>query len=77
MGRVFNLPSSQVTNLCHQTSQKEAFYLEWVGITESRLRNLQRWANLRVFTTAQYAQDDELLKLIARHRPLLERLIQN
>ncbi len=58
-------------------SQKEAFHLEWVGITESRLGDLQRWADLRVLTTAQYARYEELLKLIARHRPLVERLLQN
>ncbi len=58
-------------------SQKEAFHLEWVGITESRLGDLQRWAGLKEFTTAQYARYEELLKLVARHRPLVDRLLQN
>ncbi len=59
------------------TSQKEALYLEWVGITESRFGDVQRWAEMKEFTTAQYARYEEVLKLVARHHPLVDRVHQS
>ena len=54
---------------------QEVFHLEWVGITESRLTLLEQWAEQDLFTPAQRARYDELLQLVARCRPLLDRLL--
>ena len=54
--------------------QKEVFHLEWVGITESRLTLLEQWAEQDLLTPAQRARYDELLRLVARCRPLLDNL---
>jgi hypothetical protein len=54
---------------------REVFQLEWVGITESRLATLGQWAEQDLLTPAQRARYDELLQLVARCRPLLDRLL--
>ena len=53
---------------------REVFQLEWVGITESRLTLLEQWAEQDLLTPAQRARYDELLRLVARCRPLLDNL---
>ena len=52
---------------------QEVFHLEWVGITESRLHQLREWAAQGPLTPAQRARYGELLRLVARHRPILAR----
>ncbi len=54
---------------------REVFQLEWVGITESRLTMLGQWAEQGLLTPAQRARYDELLRLVARCRPLLDDLL--
>lgn len=56
-------------------TEQEMFHLEWVGITESRLAELRRWAAQGVLTPAQRERYDELLRLVERHRPILARLL--
>lgn len=58
-------------------TQREAFHLEWVGITESRLTALQRWAEQGLLTDTQCARYEELQQRIARYRPLIERLLRD
>ena len=60
-----------------EASEKEVFHLEWVGITQSRLGQLQRWAEQGCLTPAQQARYEELLQLIERHRPTLEWLLEH
>jgi hypothetical protein len=55
--------------------EQEVFHLEWLGITESRLTTLGHWAEQGLLTPAQRARYDELLELVACHRPLLEQLL--
>ncbi len=50
------------------------FVVEW-PIREDHLYQLQEWAAQGLFTPEQQARYDELLQLIARHRPLLDRLL--
>lgn len=57
-------------------TQREVFHLEWVGITESRLTELQHGPNKGCSPTRS-AQYEGLLELIARYRPLLDRLLQD
>ncbi len=57
-------------------TQKEVFHLEWVGITESRLAELQRWAEQSRFTPTQRGRYEQLLKLVAQHRPTLQALLR-
>ncbi len=54
---------------------REVFQLEWLGITESRLTLLEQWAEQDLLTLAQRARYDELLRLVARCRPLLDHLL--
>ena len=54
---------------------REVFQLEWVGITESRLVLLEQWAEQDLLTPAQRARYEELLRLVARCRPLLDDLL--
>ncbi|MBA2447415.1 MAG: hypothetical protein H0V51_05250 [Chloroflexi bacterium] len=54
---------------------KEVFHLEWVGITESRLEQLQRWAEQGLLTPTQRDHYDELQQLVAQHRPAAEALL--
>jgi len=58
-------------------TQREVLHLEWVGITESRLTELQRLAEQGLLTDSQRAQYEGSLELIARYRPLLDRLLQD
>ena len=50
------------------------FVVEW-PIREDRLHQLREWAAQGLFTPEQQARYDELLQLIACHRPLLDRLL--
>jgi hypothetical protein len=50
---------------------REVFQLEWEGITESRLKDLQRWAEEGCLTPHQQARYQELLELVTKNRPLL------
>ena len=50
------------------------FVVEW-PIREDRLHQLHEWASRGLFTPEQQARFDELLQLIACHRPLLDRLL--
>ena len=50
------------------------FVAEW-PIREDHFYQLQQWAAQGMFTPEQQARYDELLQLIARHRPLLDRLL--
>lgn len=52
------------------------FVVEW-PIREDRLGQLRRWAEQGVLTPSQWAQYERLLKLVAKHRPALERLLQD
>ena len=52
------------------------FVLEW-PLREERLRDLRRWAEIDWFTPEQRRCYDELLDLIARHRPILARLLRD
>ncbi len=53
---------------------RETVYLEWQGITESRLAELRKWAERDLLTPAQRARYAALLALVARQRPVLEAL---
>jgi hypothetical protein len=50
------------------------FVIEW-PIREDRLQQLQRWAAEGQLSPAQRVRYEELLRLIARQRPTLERLL--
>lgn len=53
----------------------EVFQVEWSGITESRLAQLQRWAEQEMLTPPQRRRYDEPVRLVARHRPLVQTLL--
>ena len=55
-------------------ADKEAFQLEWTGITESRLHDLETWAGSGNLTPSQNARYAKLRALIADQRPALDRL---
>ena len=50
------------------------FAIDW-GVPEDRLHQLQQWCAAGLFTPAQRARYDQLLELVARHRPVLEELL--
>ncbi len=50
------------------------FVVEW-PIREDHFHQLQEWVAQGLLTPQQQARYDELLQLIARHRPLLDRLL--
>jgi hypothetical protein len=54
---------------------KEVFHLEWTGITESRLKELAQWAEQGALTSAQSVRYQELIELVEKNRPTLERLL--
>jgi hypothetical protein len=54
---------------------KEVFHLDWVGITESRLHQLEQWFHEGHFTTRQRARYHDLLQLITRYRPTIDHLL--
>ena len=51
-----------------------SFVVDW-PIREDRLGMLQHWAEQGLLTAAQRARYDELQRLVARYRPLLEQLL--
>jgi hypothetical protein len=51
-----------------------SFALDW-PIREDRLHQLGLWAAQGLLTPAQRARYDDLLALVAAHRPTLERLL--
>jgi hypothetical protein len=53
---------------------KEAFQLEWAGITEGRLRDLETLAASGILSSVQRARYAELQALVAEQRPVLARL---
>jgi len=52
--------------------EREMFHLEWIGVTESRLRELDRFLKQGIFTSSQRAHYEELSRLITQMRPILE-----
>ncbi len=56
-------------------AEREVFHLEWVGITESRLRDLQEWVDQGHLSDAQLSRFREIMVLVAQHRPTIERLL--
>src|SRR5947209_8203567 len=58
-------------------SQKEVFHLEWGGITESRLQQLERWVEEEGLTSGQRLRYAQLRRLIAEYRPLVESLLNS
>lgn len=52
--------------------EREVFHLEWTGVTESRLRELDRFLKQGIFTSPQRARYEELSRLITQMRPILE-----
>jgi hypothetical protein len=57
------------------SSEREIFHLEWVGITESRLQQLEQWSREGRLSKLQRARYHELLQLVTRNRPALEHLL--
>jgi hypothetical protein len=51
-----------------------SFAVDW-PIREDRLGHLRRWADQGRLTPAQRRRFDDLLALVERHRPMLERLL--
>lgn len=54
--------------------EQEMFRLEWQGVTESRLRELERWRRQTTFAPAHQSRYEELIRLVARVRPTLDAL---
>ncbi len=54
--------------------EQEMFHLEWIGVTESRLRELERWRTQSTFSVGQQSRCEELTRLVARVRPVLNSL---
>ena len=54
---------------------KEVFHLEWMGITESRLRELERWAAQGLLNPSQCRRYEELRRLIEQYRPVAENML--
>ncbi|HEX5505658.1 MAG TPA: hypothetical protein VFW96_23775 [Thermomicrobiales bacterium] len=50
------------------------FAFDW-DVPEDRLGQLKRWAAQGLFTPAQRARYDELLRLVERNRPILNALL--
>ena len=55
-------------------NSKLTFVIDW-GVPEDRLGQLRQWAEKDLLTPAQRARYEELLWLVAQHRPVLERLL--
>ena len=51
------------------------FVVEW-PLREDQLRQLDAWAEQCLLTPAQRARYEDLLALVAAHRPTLDRLLQ-
>ncbi len=56
--------------------EKEVFHLEWMDITEYRLSELQRWAKQGMLTPEQRVRYDDLTKLVAQHRPVVDAMLR-
>lgn len=56
-------------------AQRETFHLEWVGITEARLRELCRLADAGRLTPMQLERYAALTELIGQRREMLARLL--
>jgi hypothetical protein len=56
---------------------KEVFQIEWSGITEYRLTELQRWAKEGLLTPEQSTRYNELARLIDERRPVLQALLND
>lgn len=53
-----------------------AYVIDW-GVPEDRLHQLRQFAEQSLLTEAQYARFRALLDLVARHRPTLQRMLQD
>ena len=53
---------------------KFSFVMDW-PIREDRLHQLKEWAEQGLLTPAQRARYDDLLKLVAEHRPTMDKLL--
>jgi len=51
-----------------------SFVLDW-GVPADRLEQVQRWAEQGLLTPAQRSRYDQLLKIVARNRSLLDRML--
>ena len=51
------------------------YELNW-AVPEDRLHNLRQWANQGLLTSKERARYDHLLRLVERHRPLLDELLR-
>jgi hypothetical protein len=56
------------------SNSRLTFRLNW-GVPADRLAQLQGWATQDQLTAAQRDRYDELLRLVAQHRPAVERLL--
>ena len=57
-----------------QETERLDFVLEW-GIKEDRLAQLEAWADEGLLTPEQMGRYRELLALVEKHRPIVERLL--
>ena len=57
-------------------SERRDFIVEW-PIKEDRLFQLRKYVSADLCTPAQRGRYEQLLALIARHRPLLEQLLED
>lgn len=55
--------------------QRETFHLEWVGITEARLRELRQLAEAGRLTAGQQERYTALIELVGQRREMLARLL--
>jgi hypothetical protein len=56
---------------------QEGFHCEWSGITETRLRRLGQAFQAGQMTTEEQHEYAELLRLVEKHRPLLQRMLDS
>jgi hypothetical protein len=70
-----SVPAHARTWSTMDAADKEAFHLEWIGITEARLEELDRWAAEGTLTPEQHRRYEQLTQLVARHRPTIERML--
>lgn len=70
---------NSVPELAHEWEESEEldrldFVIEW-PIREDRLGQLAQWAAEGLLTPVQRARYDELLRLVARNRPIMDELL--
>jgi hypothetical protein len=70
-----SIPAYEAQWSTMDSSEREVFHLEWVGITESRLQQLEQWSREGRLSKLQRARYHELLQLVTRNRPALEHLL--